>query len=651
MTTKLTSTDVSSSTAATGSRPQDIIDLETIRYGLIEVARDMHQALMRSAFSPIVRDIMDCTAAIHMRTDNGWEMVSSFEGCMQHAFTSQHICNFAMSEWDEDTLEDGDVILVNDPWRGAIHCADINILRPIRINGRVEFILHSTSHLADLGGPIPGGFSNGVQTSFEEQLKFPPTLLYAGDVPVRSVFNFLLENVRVPASVLGDIRALNGCLKIGEKRLRELVERYSHEKIRAGAMYGIDMTEQSMRAGIAKIRDGDYRAEDFLDEDGVTLERIPLVATLKVRGDSIEVDYSDTGRQPLGNVGTAWCEATRCIEAIKFIVDPSSSVNSGTLRPIEALLPPGSAVCSLPPTSVSNHVDIGGRIINLITQAMGQAVGERAIGSDSGTLGMLTLGGVDSRAGHEGDPWASFAISGGGWGGTWKSDGLTFCTSAIGNCRTSVQEHVERESPIIVVQHEIMPDSGGAGLNRGGFGAIYTITALSDTAITITGDRTRVGTPGVQGGGRGMPFYGWLIPDFDFSQKVDVFNLDGCEPLFGMFDEDGRPAPDTGEFGQGTKYGSSKVSGIILQPGQAIRVIIGGGGGWGDPLQRPAQKVLNDIFDGLHTESFAKSAYGVVVSGGTVDEQATIELRADLDRQRTTGDWVVPTACPVEWAM
>ncbi|GEL25231.1 hypothetical protein PSU4_41850 [Pseudonocardia sulfidoxydans NBRC 16205] len=631
---------------------QHLIDLETIRYGLIEVARDMHQALMRSAFSPIVRDINDCTAAIHMRTENGWEMVASWEGCMQHAFTSQHICNFTMNEWDEEHLDDGDVILVNDPWRGAIHCADINILRPVRINGRAEFVLHSTSHVVDLGGPIPGGFANGVQTAFEEQLRFPPTLLYANDRPVKSAFNYLLENVRVPASVLGDVRALNGCLVIGERRLRELIGKYDPELVHKGAVYGIEMTEAAMRAGIREIPDGDYTAEDVIDEDGVTDESVPLVMTLKKRGDSIEVDYSGTGRQPLGNVGTAWCEATRCIEGIKFIVDPTSAVNSGTLRPIESILPPGSAVCSLPPSSVSNHVDIGGRIVNLVAQAMGKAMGDKAIGCDSGTLGMLTLGGVDDRPGHVGNPWASFALAGGGWGATWKGDGLTFCTLAIGNCRTSVQEHVERESPLVVVQHEIMPDSGGAGQHRGGNGAVYTITALSETAITVTGDRTRIGTPGTKGGGRGMPFYGWLIPDFDAKDpaSLDVFDLRAAEPLFGMFDDKGVPTPDGGTFGLGTKYASAKVSGIVLKPGQAIRVIIGGGGGWGDPLARPTADVLDDVLDAMHTRGYSEKAYGVVFSDDTtIDEAATQARRAELAAAREAGQWSVPTACALEW--
>jgi len=627
----------------------EIVDLETARYGLLEVARDMHQSLMRGAFSPIVRDINDCTACIHMRTPAGWEMVASREGCMQHAFISQHACNFTMQEWGEENLKPGDVLLVNDPWRGAVHASDINLLRPVFFDGKPLFVLHSTSHIVDLGGPIPGGFANGAKTHFEEQLKFPPTLLYADDVPNRSVFNFILENVRVPDSVLGDIRALYGCLVIGERRLRDLVAKHSVATVRAGAHYGMDLTESSMRAGIAAIPDGDYRVEDVLDDDGITSEPVPLVATLKIRGDSLEVDYSGTGRQPVGNVGTAWCESTRCIEGIKFIVDPSTPVNSGTMRPIQALLPVGSAVCSLPPTSVSNHVEIGSRIINMMTQALSTAVKSQAMACDSGTIGMLTLGGVDSREGHDGSPWGSFALAGGGWGATGAADGLTFCVAPIGNCRTSVQEHVEKESPLVVWQHEIMPDTAGAGLHRGGFGSVFTVSALSETTVTITGDRARTGPPGVEGGGPGMPLYAWLIPDFNPSRGLDPLDLRDCEPLFGIFDEQRRPAPDTGTFGAGTTHQSAKIPLILLKPGQALRMVIGGGGGWGDPLQRDVRAVDQDVEDGLYSEAFVEKAFGVVYRQGAVDAEATAQRRNELAAARNRGEWRVPTAAAPDW--
>jgi N-methylhydantoinase B len=628
----------------------DLIELETLRFGLIEVARDMMEALMRSGFSPIVRDIRDCTACVHMRTDAGWEMVASWEGCVQHAFTSQHIVNFVMSEWDESTLRRGDMIFVNDPWRGSIHCSDVNVLRPILIDGGAEFILHTTSHVADLGGPTPGGFAQGVETCFEEQLKFPPTLLYAEDVPVRSVFNYMLENNRVPALLLGDLRALAGSLAVGERRLLDLIGRYDVDQIKAGATYGMDITEAAMRAGIQKLPDGDYRAEDILDDDAIVQEPIPVVMTVRVRGDEMEIDYSGTSRQPRGSVGSAWIESCRPIMAAKMILDPSSPVNSGTLRPIQAVMPAGSTVLVLPPSSCSDHVEIGGRGVNLITSALGQAAPERAIAADSGHAGMLAVSGVDTRPGREGTPWASFALPGGGWGGTWRGDGLSCCIIAVGTGpRTSVMEHIEEETPLRVWQHELMPDSAGAGEHRGGLGGVYTVEALAPTVISIVGDRARVGAPGVAGGGAGMPFYAWLAESFDPDYSTDPVDLRGWEPLFGMLDENGHPDPNNGTFSPGTRFPSGKVPMMTLQPGQALRLVIGGGGGWGDALERSLDAALADVVDGYVSAEFAKRYHGIVIEGEEIDGPATAALRTQLREERGAGRWTVPTACPPEW--
>ncbi len=626
------------------------VELDILRYGLVEVAREMLDSLMRSAFSPVCRDILDCTSAIHMRTDDGWETVALWEGCMQHAFTAPHIANFVMDDWDIDTMQPGDVIFVNDPWRGTIHQSDVNLLRPVFVNGRVEFLLHSTSHLVDLGGAIPGGFSNGTQTHFEEQLKLPPTLLYANDVAVRPTFNFLLENNRVPQLVLGDLRALHGCLVVGERQLQELIARSGLEQVRAAGRYAISSTEASMRRGIASIPDGDYTAEDFLDEDGVGDEAIPVHVTVKVRGDSMEIDFSGSGRQPLGNCGTAWCEATRCIEAVKLMVDPSTPVNSGTLRPIETLLPSGSVVQVLPPSSCSNHADIGARGINVVTQALSQATDE-AFACDTGTAVVVSLGGIDTRPGHEGTPWGAFALAGGGWGGTWKEDGVSFCVIPIGNCRTSVQEHLEIESPLVVVQHEMVVDTAGAGRYRGGAGSVYSIYAESDTMVTVTADRIRVGAPGANGGGAGAPAFGWYIEDFDLARHADPLDLRGIEPLFGMFDADGRPDPNHGEFGLGARYRTGKFSGLILKAGDALRFVIGGGGGWGDPLERDVERVADDVRAGLVSADFATAAHGVVLTDGVPDEQATTTRRARLAAERAQGRWQVPVAIPLTWTL
>ena len=623
------------------------VELDILRYGLIEVAREMLDSLMRSAFSPVCRDILDCTAVIHMRTDDGWEVAALWEGCMQHAFVAPHIANFVMDDWDVDQLQPGDVIFTNDPWRGSLHQADVNLFRPVFVNGRVEFLLQSTSHLVDLGGPIPGGFSNGAQTHFEEQLKLPPTLLYANDIAVRPTFNFLLENNRVPHMVLGDLRALHGCLVVGERQLQELIARGGVDQIRAAGRFAIDATEASMRRGIAQIPDGDYTAEDFLDEDGVTDEEIPVHVTVRVRGDSMEIDFSGSGRQPLGNVGTAWCEAGRCIEAVKLMVDPSTPVTSGTMRPIDVLLPAGSVVQVLPPSSCSSHADIGPRALNVVTQALSQATDE-SFAADTGTALYVGFSGIDMRPGHEGTPWGAYGLGGGGWGGTWKSDGISFCVTPIGNCRTSVQEHVEIESPLVVVQHEIVADTAGAGEFRGGLGSVYSILAESDTLITVVADRLRRGAPGAHGGGAGMPADGGYIPNFDLALHNDPLDLRGAEALFGVYDEQGRPDL-AGEFGRGARYQTGKFSNMLVKAGDAIRFIIGGGGGWGDPLRRETASVASDVRAGLVSPEFAALAYGVVLTGGIVDGDATARRRAELAAQRDSDGWSVPVALPLSW--
>lgn len=626
-------------------------DLDILRYGLIEVTREMLDALMRSAFSPVARDMLDCTAAIHMRTDEGWQTVALWEGCMQHAYIATHIVNFTMDDWDVDSMQPGDVIFVNDPWRGAVHQSDVNMFRPVFIDGRVEFLVQSTTHVVDLGGPVAGGLANGMETHFEEPLKFPPTLIYANDVPVRSVFNFMLENNRVPHLLLGDLRALYGCLVVGERQLLGLIERGGFENVRAAGMYAIEQTEASMRAGIAGIPDGDYTAEDFLDEDGVVNEKIPLFVTVKVRGDSMEIDFSGSGRQPRGNVGTAWCEASRCIQAVKMLVDPSTPVNTGTLRAIEVLLPSGSVVQSLPPASVSNHPDIGSRNINVVTQALAKAVSE-SYAPDTGSFVVIMMGGIDSRPGHEGAPWGTYVIPGGGWGGTFREDGLTFCVPPVGNCRTSVQEHVEIESPVIFTQQETMIDTAGAGKYRGGLGATYTIYAESDVVLSVTSDRVLFGAPGIEGGGAGTTTYGWYIKEYEHTAPYaeNAQDLRGVEPLFGIFDEQGRPDPNSGTFGLGARFETGKIANFHLKAGDALRLACGGGGGWGDPLERELARVQSDVLNELVSVEAARELYGVVIDeDGVIDEAATTALRAELSAAREAGEWSTPIAAPANW--
>lgn len=639
-----------SAAAALDKYGESLFDLETARYALVELARDMHAALMRGAFSPMVRDMMDCSAAVHMRTDRGWETVAVREGCSLHAFSTQHICNFTMNDWDESTLRDGDVIFQNDPWRGSVHQADINVLRPVRIDGEIIFVLHSTSHVIDFGGPFAGGFAFGAPDHFHEPMKFPPTLLYAQDMPVRSVFNHMLENVRLPGPVLGDLRALAGSLAIGERRLRAMLDHHGKQLLVAAGRYALDVAETAMREAISTVPDGDYEAEELLDGSGGDDEGpIPLHLTLRVRGDSAEIDFSGTSRQSAGNINIAWAEANRPVIGLKMLLDPHTLVNGGTLRPVHTLLPVGSMVCALPPAGVGNHVDVGVRATNLVTQVVGKAMPENSIADDTAASGVLIIGGVDTRPGSEGNPYGSFALPGGGWGGTPTADGVTFCLPPLGNCRTAVQEHIERENPLVVWQLEIMPDSAGVGQHRGGFGGVYTAQAISDAWVSVGAERVGNGAPGSQGGGRGMPSYAWVIDQFDPGVHLSATSLNRARALFGTFAPDGTPDPVNGEYCLGAEFTTGKISGLLVKAGDAVRLVVGGGGGWGDPLEREIDAVVRDVADGVNSTDFVRRAYGVVISGDQADVPATEELRRELRAARERGEWEPPVAAPLVW--
>jgi len=627
----------------------DVASAEVLAFALHNTSVQMHRALMRSAFSAVVRDVMDCTSSINVKTPHGWETVAEM-GPSLHAPVSGHVCNFVLEEYGEENLRKGDVLIHNDPWRGAVHQSDVSILRGVFVDGELTFVLESCSHLVDMGGPVAGGYPTGARYTFEENLRIPPSLLYAEDVPVRGMFNMLLESTRVPQLNLGDLRALYGSVVVGERLLEDLCAREGRDRVHRAALYALDAAEASMRAAIARVPDGDYSAEDVLDDDGVNAEPLLVKATVRIRRDRMELDFSGTERQAEGNSTTAWCDSSRGIIPVKMLLDPQSLYNGGALRPFEAVMPPGSLVLGLPPTSVSDHGSIGTRVTNVVMAALNKALpDEQAVACDAGNPMFLGLQGVDTRPGRGHAPFGTFVLPGASWGATSKNDGLGFSTILMtgGVVRSSVYEHVEREAPVIFWEHAFMIDSAGVGKLRGGVGVVVTVEALAPVEIACVADRIRVGSPGYGGGGRSMPTLALLVrkgadgvtpaPSWNGVTAVSDFS-----PVFGVFDEQGRPNPYDGQLGRGAIYEVSKFSRFMLEAGQVLRICAGGGAGWGDALEREPVRVLNDVLDEFVSPEAALADYGVVLAVAddgavVVDEAATSRQRQRLaeERQRT----------------
>ncbi|HVW47021.1 MAG TPA: hydantoinase B/oxoprolinase family protein [Solirubrobacterales bacterium] len=633
----------------------DLITAETLRNGLIEVTRHMYTTQLRSSFSNIIRDAMDFGVCLHVVNDDGsTDLVGITEGCTQFAFTHQHLVNMVLDEYGLENLGPGDTLVTNDAYRSGIHFGDLNCLRVIfDEEGRPAFVVSNGAHVFDIGGPVPGGFHHQATTLYEEGLRVPPMLITTDDTIVRPVMNLLVENTRSPFHMVGDVKAILGTLKAGETRVQKLIERYGSKTVKASANYALDLAERRMRKELFDVPDGDYTAEEWLDDDGVVFEPVHLKVVVRVRGARAEIDFSGTDRQPLGAITTCWEDAARCLIGPKVLLDPRHPWNAGASRPFDVLLPAGSAVMALPPTSQSAHVEMGAHIGSLMIQALSLAVPDRGIAPDAGITGSIFLYGTDHRPGREGMPFGSAHLFGESWGGSRVTDGISYCFTPLYNCRSIILEYAEKESPIVFWEFGIVIDSAGAGEFRGGFSAAVTFEVLDETSCTPMLDRTRLPSVAANGGTPGMTTYGLLVDKDERGPAVSwngILPADRIRGLYGIFDGEGRPNPEDGVFGQGAQFESCHVAGHILEPGTIMRVIAASAGGYGDPLDRDPAAVLRDVRNERVSMAQADETYGVVVDRdtGSVDEDATEARRSELRAAR--GDsWEPPPSYFKAW--
>ncbi|MBI5921817.1 MAG: hydantoinase B/oxoprolinase family protein [Betaproteobacteria bacterium] len=632
----------------------DLITAETLRSGMIEVTRQMHESLVAGAFSNAVREAMDCGVCIHLVGDEGSEMVATTEGCTQFAFTHQHMVNMMVSEYGLENLGPGDTIFTNDPWRGGIHLPDMNFVRPVYWEGKPVFILSDASHFIDTGGAVAGGFNQKARVYFEEGVRIPPTLIVSNDVPVRSAVNLMIENTRTPVHTLGDLRALIGTLRVGELRLRALLEKYGVEKVIAAAKYTLDLAERRMRKAIAEMPDGTWEAEEFMDDDALGTDPVKLKVAFTVKGDQAEIDFSGTERQSLGATTTMWIEATRCLIGPKLILDPIHPMNAGAARPFHILLPAGSVVCGLPPKSQCQHLEVATKVGSLMVRVLSRALPEKSIAPDAGVSGVFVIQGIDPRPAKKGMPWGLVLMGGESWGGTQKGDGISFCMTPVFNCHECVVEYMEKESPMINWEMGITIDSAGVGKFRGGYSPFYTFEALGNAEITPIIDRAKIIPSGEAGGGAGMSTYGTYInkgPNGEILNWNGIVPADSLQPHFGIFNEKRGFDMEGGTFGLNCILQTCKPTAFPLEPGKIVRYQSACAGGFGNPLERDPELVRKDVWNELLSIDFAAMAYGIVIDPKSleVNVEASKKKRAELLKLQANGKWEPPLAYPRNW--
>jgi N-methylhydantoinase B len=548
----------------------DPVTREVLRNALVEVAEEMNANLIRSGYSPNIKERRDCSSALF---DPQGRMVAQAESIPVHLGAMPFSVKAALEHFHGD-LEPGDTIVLNDPFSGGVHLPDITFVTPIFHRGELVAFAANRAHHADVGGKSPGSVAGDATEIYQEGLRIPPIKLWRGGELDEDLLELILANVRTPEERRGDLRAQKAANETGRRRFLELIERYGLKLLASAIEEILDYSERRMRAELAALPEGTYEYEDYLDDDGVRAGRIKLRVTVRVRKDELEVDFTGSSPQVEGPVNAVYAvTASAVYYTVRALTDPDIPPNEGCYRPIRIIAPEGTVVNARPPAAVvGGNLETSQRIVDLLIGALAQAAPEKAIGACQGTMNNLTLGGIDPRSGK---PYTLYETIGGGFGARPTKDGLDGVHSHMTNTLNTPVEALEIAYPLRVERYELRPDSCGAGRWRGGLGIRRDIRVLGHRArVSLLGERRITRPYGVLGGepgGNGADF---------------------------IIDGDGKERPVKGK-------GS-----VVLEPGWIISVRTPGGGGYGSPAARPKELILKDYREGRLSAEYVLKHYG-----------------------------------------
>jgi N-methylhydantoinase B len=551
----------------------DPITLAVLAGRMEQIADEMDATLFRAAFNPIIAEAHDASHGLYHATTGdtlvqGKSGLPIFVGVM--SFAVKAVIDKAAAAGD---LADGDIYIFNDAHIGGTHLSDMRLVRPYFHEGEVFCYLASVGHWHDVGGAVPGNYNPSATEAFQEAFVLPPVkLARAGEIRP-DIVDILMRNTRLPQSAMGDLNGQLGALDLGVKRLDELLAEYGPETVRAALDALQDRAEALMRAELSGLPDGRWEAEDFLDNDGITDTALPIRVALEISGDRMVLDFAGTAPVTAGpvNIALPTAVATAYV-AIKHIF-PDLPANAGVMRPIEVRVPEGSLLAAEFPAPVGGYTETILRMIDVIFSAAAQAAPKRVVANAYGTINALSIAGKRDN----GQRWVMFSFYGGGHGGSDDCDGLNHGNAPISTATIPPMEILEAAYPVMFRQWALRPDSAGAGAHRGGLGAIYEIELLEESADAfLFGERGRFPPRGVAGGG------------------------DAALNAFRYEQADGWHEPPL----------ASKMLGIKLTKGQAVRLETPGGGGYGQPAARAHQAVARDVALGYLSPEAATETYG-----------------------------------------
>lgn len=582
----------------TMNTPQvDPVTIEVLRGRLTAVADEMQHALIKSSYSTIVTEALDATCAVY---DETGRTVAQACAIPIHLGALTELGKRFAKRYPPGEAQPGDVYLVNDPYAGGTHLPDFAVASPVFHDGELVGYVSTMTHHQDIGGVAPGSAAAAVYDHHAEGLRIPMIRLASAGTVSEDMMNLLTANSRSPRNMRGDLEAqIAGC-RTGEARLGALFDHWGKDKVRAGVDALLDYAERLTRLAIERMTDGEYTFSDWLDDDGLSPDTDPVEirVALRVKGSELEFDFTGSGDQvgsAINNVPSSTISSV--YYAVRLLTGDAAPNNDGCYRPVTVQLPSGSIVNPTYPAPVNARGVAIARIVDAVLGAMSAALPGTIPAAGCGHATVIQTGGIDSATGRRfvgvlGGPLRS------GTGARPRMDGLDVTDHDLSNSHHIPLEVTEGEFPVRYGRLELWPDSGGAGAWRGGLGYQAEVQWLRGHGVlSLRGERHRFRPWGTQGGEPAPRCRSELVKEDGTTESLPAKIL------------------------------------LSIRAGQALRYWSTGGGGYGEPWRRDAQRVLADVLDGRVSAQAARELYGVVIEDEQVNRTATQALRAGRENR------------------
>ena len=478
-------------------------ELEIYQNILSSIAEEMGMVLIRAGFSPNIKERRDLSCAIFQ--SNG-DMIA------QAAHIPIHLASMSFAVravLDMPEIDEGDILILNDPFKGGTHLPDITCIMPVFYNKKLEFFVASRAHHADIGGLTPG--SMPLSTSIDQEgVLISPSKLYRKGKLNKKLFNEILNSTRDPEEREGDFNAQIGAIELGEKRVKETIKKYSLKKLKQAGNELLDYSQKIMKEVIKQIPDGTYEFEDYLDNDGVGTKKIPIKAKVIIKGRSAKVDLRGSSRQVKGNLNAPYSVTTAAVIYVFQCLAPSSMpLNSGPLRAVEIIVGDDSILnAKYPAAVVGGNVETSQRVVDAVFGALSKAVPKKVPAASAGSMSNFTFGGVNPRTGKN---FAYYETIAGGMGARFGLDGVSAVQTHMTNTLNTPVESLERELPVMLNSYSIKKNSGGRGKFKGGNSIIREYKFLSEATVSMITERRRFAPYGIEGGKPGKKGKNTLI--------------------------------------------------------------------------------------------------------------------------------------------